>query len=406
MSVTPSTDSKNKLTYPTKNGKVLEFDISEGACSKFGFFHGSRVTTPKGSATVIGVKDDNLWFHIDRDSGASFWDNGKDYEALLYQLGVQLDDNDFSTITDKSGQYRVKRVTYMNKPISIVLQNENGPCPLISIGNVLLLQQKISIDQDIKTITLKKLGDKIIGYARLIYHDNPDILPIIDDYDKNVLPSLETGLIVNIKFDNICGFDKTEPCQIFDYLKIKLVHGWIYPEEAEGHVFVSDLTYNDLAAKMTSFGQSFPDITSSTEEQIRDFFACNQLTIKGLELIKENLEEDELCVFFRNNHFATMTKHAGDLHILVSDVGYESESAVVWDKIIGIGGENLFLSGEFKTRRENQVEIARLDLLAIGYNDEQVGQAIDHVNQSKLTDSSEPFSIAIEYLNSKGYTPG
>lgn len=43
----------------------------------------SRVQTPKGCATAIGVYHENIWFHIDGDAGATYWDNIRSYSDLL-----------------------------------------------------------------------------------------------------------------------------------------------------------------------------------------------------------------------------------------------------------------------------------------------------------------------------------
>lgn len=57
------------------------FDISEAACQPFGFYHGYRVSTPRGGATVIGVKDGSLWVHVDHEQGATILPGN--YEQLL-----------------------------------------------------------------------------------------------------------------------------------------------------------------------------------------------------------------------------------------------------------------------------------------------------------------------------------
>ena len=36
--------------------------------------------------------------------------------------------------------YRLKVVTFFNREVPIVLQNQNGPCPLLAIANILLLR--------------------------------------------------------------------------------------------------------------------------------------------------------------------------------------------------------------------------------------------------------------------------
>ncbi|KAK5575798.1 hypothetical protein RB653_006932 [Dictyostelium firmibasis] len=388
--------------YKSRDGRLVDFDVSRDSCEKYGFFAGSRVMTPKGPGTVIGVFEGNLWFHIEGDDGATFWDNGKDYESLVFKLNVQLIDDE--PIGPTENKYRVKRINYLKRDVSIILQNENGPCPLISIANVLLLSQKIYLDADIQFVTIKKLGDLIMKQAKILYKDNQDILDILEDYSKNVLPSLEKGLIVNIYFDSIQGFEKTEPCQIFDYLNIKLVHGWIVdPQQKEVKQLIGHLNYNDLAPKIVTFDQSFPNAKPELQQKINDFANSNQLTDYGLSLIQENLKEDELCVFFRNNHFATMTKHDGYLHILVSDVGYERENNIIWDRIMSKEGESIFLSGDFRSRKDELIIEVVNTLKLFGFKDNEVDEAKSYIQTIDKMDV-DLVDEATKYLQSRGYT--
>ena len=57
---------------------------------------------------------------------------------------------------------------------------------------------------------------------------------------------------------------------------------------------------------------------------LQDFLegTSNQLTYPGLEGLHKGLRQNELAVFFRNNHFNTIFLHQGSLHILVTDMGY------------------------------------------------------------------------------------
>ncbi|EAL72235.1 hypothetical protein ACTFIW_009702 [Dictyostelium discoideum] len=388
--------------YKSKDGKLIDFDVSRPSCERYGFFAGSRVMTPKGAGTVIGVYENNLWFHIEGDEGASYWDNGKDYESLVFKLSVQLIDDE--PIGPTENRYRVKRITYLKKEVSIILQNENGPCPLISIANVLLLSQKIYLDPDIQFVTIKKLGDLIMKHAKSLYKENQDVLEILEDYNKNVLPSLEKGLIVNIYFDSIQGFEKTEPCQIFDYLNIKLVHGWIVdPNQKEVKQLIGHLNYNDLVPKIVTFDQSFPNAKPELQQKINDFANSNQLTDYGLSLIQEHLKEDELCVFFRNNHFATMTKHDGYLHILVSDVGYERENNIIWDRIMSKEGESIFLSGDFRSRKDELIIEVVNTLKLFGFKDNEVDEAKSYIQTIDKMDV-DLVDEATKFLQSRGYT--
>eukprot|EP00568_Trieres_chinensis_P000851 CAMPEP_0183300218 /NCGR_PEP_ID=MMETSP0160_2-20130417/6722_1 /TAXON_ID=2839 ORGANISM="Odontella Sinensis, Strain Grunow 1884" /NCGR_SAMPLE_ID=MMETSP0160_2 /ASSEMBLY_ACC=CAM_ASM_000250 /LENGTH=388 /DNA_ID=CAMNT_0025462603 /DNA_START=132 /DNA_END=1299 /DNA_ORIENTATION=+ len=65
----------------------------------------------------------------------------------------------------------------------------------------------------------------------------------------------------------------------------------------------------------------------------------HQLTYHGLHELHNHVAEECLCVFFRNNHFATMTKHEGVLYLLVTDLGYANVSEIVWEKLDSINGD-------------------------------------------------------------------
>lgn len=41
--------------------------------------------------------------------------------------------------------YKVKAITFMNRKVPIMMQNENGPCPLLALANVMLLRNHISL---------------------------------------------------------------------------------------------------------------------------------------------------------------------------------------------------------------------------------------------------------------------
>jgi len=73
----------------------------------------------------------------------------------------------------------------------------------------------------------------------------------------------------------------------------------------------------------------------------------HQLTQYGLSILYEHLSENELCVFFRNNHFSTITKHEGLLYLLVTDLGYANVPNVVWEKLDVIDGDTEYVNATF-----------------------------------------------------------
>jgi hypothetical protein len=57
--------------------------------------------------------------------------------------------------------YHLKWIMWHDKKTPIVTQNENGPCPLIAISNILLLRGKIILPSVMEIITAKQLMDYI-----------------------------------------------------------------------------------------------------------------------------------------------------------------------------------------------------------------------------------------------------
>jgi len=57
--------------------------------------------------------------------------------------------------------YHLKWIMWHEKKIPIVTQNENGPCPLIAISNILLLRGKIILPSVMEIVTAKELMDYI-----------------------------------------------------------------------------------------------------------------------------------------------------------------------------------------------------------------------------------------------------
>ena len=65
--------------------------------------------------------------------------------------------------------YHVKWVTFKSKQVPIITQNENGPCPLLAIMNVLMLQGKVKLPTMLEIVTsgqlMEYLGDCIFENA-------------------------------------------------------------------------------------------------------------------------------------------------------------------------------------------------------------------------------------------------
>mmetsp|Transcript_21066 Transcript_21066/g.31436 ORF Transcript_21066/g.31436 Transcript_21066/m.31436 type:complete len:566 (-) Transcript_21066:64-1761(-) len=74
----------------------------------------------------------------------------------------------------------------------------------------------------------------------------------------------------------------------------------------------------------------------------------HQLTYHGLEQLHAHIGEDAVHVFFRNNHFGTITKHDGILYLLATDLGYANTPEIVWEKLDSIDGNTEYVNEYFE----------------------------------------------------------
>jgi len=96
-----------------------------------------------------------------------------------------------------------------------------------------------------------------------------------------------------------------------------------------------------------------------TKSQVANAFltsSSHQLTHHGLEQLHKHTGDGSLSVFFRNNHFATLTKHNGILYLLATDLGYANTPEIVWEKLDDIDGDTEY-ANEFFARPAPRTEL-------------------------------------------------
>lgn len=251
--------------------------------------------------------------------------------------------------------YCVKWIPWKGERTPIVTQSSNGPCPLLAIMNILFLQWKVQLPPQKEVITsdelMAHLGDCLLSIKpqekseglQLNFQQN------VDDA-MTVVPKLATGLDVNVRFTGVSDFEYTPECSIFDLLSIPLYHGWLVdPQSPEAVSAVGKLSYNQLVEKIITCKHS-SDTNLVTEGLIAEQFlesTAAQLTYHGLCELTAAAKEGELSVFFRNNHFSTMTKHKGHLYLLVTDQGFLQEEQVVWESLHNVDGDSCFCDSDF-----------------------------------------------------------
>ncbi len=249
--------------------------------------------------------------------------------------------------------YHIKWINFGDRCCPIVTQNVNGPCPLIGVLNVLLLRGKVVLNENTEVVSVDQLMQHV---GETLLNSLPDVKD--SNLEQNVsdamavLPKLQTGLDVNVKFCGVSKFEFTSELVIFDLLSIPLYHGWLVdPQQTETAAAIADLGYNALVERIISEKHS-----EETEKATRSFVAqqfledtASQLTYHGLYELTTTLKDNELAVFFRNNHFSTIYKRNGELFLLVTDQGFLKEPKVVWETLSSIDGDGHFVDDRFVT---------------------------------------------------------
>ncbi|XP_058085626.1 uncharacterized protein LOC131233064 isoform X3 [Magnolia sinica] len=174
------------------------------------------------------------------------------------------------------GVYKIKVVQFFDSVVPIILQNANGPCPLIALGNILLLRKQLRLDSDMSEISeeilIECIADRLLDSfqnksASNVGNEKQNIMDML-----NLLPNFATGIDVNPKFRKIDDFELTTEHAIFDLAGIKLYHGWIVdPQDSDLLAAIGSKCYNTLVEHLVSLetGNAAEEVTKrgDTEEE-------------------------------------------------------------------------------------------------------------------------------------------
>ena len=280
----------------------------------------------------------------------------------------------------------------------IMVQNANGPCPLLALVNALVL----STPSDAATalvetlrvreqVSLGLLLDAVIeelmsGRRRDAVGKLPDVTDLY-----GFLLNLHTGMNVNPRFvpeeetvnlmdapididipanlhqaRKAGGFENTREMKLYSTFSIPLIHGWIPPRNHPAYSALkrSARTYEDaqnlmfreeeLEDKLQQQGLTPEEQTILEDIASVKYFlnsTATQLTGYGLDTMTESLAPGSIAILFRNDHFSTLYRHprSGQLLTLVTDMGYAGHDEVVWESLVDVSGEGCeFFSGDFR----------------------------------------------------------
>ncbi|KAK6016204.1 hypothetical protein OSTOST_18316 [Ostertagia ostertagi] len=151
-----------------------------------------------------------------------------------------------------------------------------------------------------------------------------DVITQLLDARANFVTSLTLSLLPHYLYLIYC-------------VSIYIMDGSLIPRKAVG-----DLTYNQLVEQIC-------DESNYNRLLLQEFLEENvtQLTYHGLIGLMEAMQDGELAVLFRNNHFHTIHKRKDLLYLLVSDSGYVNEPSIVWESFNNVDGSSIFFASDF-----------------------------------------------------------
>ncbi|KAF7933397.1 hypothetical protein BELL_0034g00190 [Botrytis elliptica] len=311
-----------------------------------------------------------------------------------------------AALRQKKETYEIKKISWHdinaqhNPRISpILVQNANGPCPLLALVNALTLSTPANVEtalvETLRSREQVSLGllldavfDELMSGRR---GDAAQELPDVGDLYSFLL-TLHTGMNVNPLFfpvdstqsandprnsmphihpaqreSSLPGtFEETREMKLYGTFSVPLIHGWLPEEESPAYMALkrSAKSYEDaqnlmfheevLEEKLVAEGLSFEEQGILEDiSTIKAFFisAATQLTAHGLNLITKSMSPGAVAILFRNDHFSTIFKHPTTLQLLqlVTDSGYAGHAEVVWEGLIDVNGERAeFYSGDFR----------------------------------------------------------
>ncbi|KAE8710823.1 hypothetical protein F3Y22_tig00110319pilonHSYRG00422 [Hibiscus syriacus] len=188
----------------------------------------------------------------------------------------------------KECMHKTKPIQFLGRTTPIILQNDNGPCPLLAICNILLLRNNLSLSPDIAEVSQEKLLSLV---AERLIDSNSNVnnkdAGYVENQQQNIadaidlLPRLATGIDVNIKFRRMDDFEFTRECAIYDLLDIPLYHGWIVdPQDYETASAIGSKSYNTIMGELVTLETRKMEVScKNNSEDCVDFAAATTATL-------------------------------------------------------------------------------------------------------------------------------
>ncbi len=397
-----------------------------------------------------GDDDDDDGFDDDDDEHDAFGDGDESGEVRRRRAALLAHRSGGQVALGGATLCAVKLLQFGGRCVPVVLQNQNGPCPVIALINVLLLrgQVRLPVGPDVR---LAVCASTVAAYIADV--SGTHTLQIGEGQESvfvtELLHKILTGMDVNFSFRDITDFQMSPAIALFTIAEVPLLHLWL-ADAADADLMSalrSSSPYLDdvlavlavvderaaaaaaAAAKLTTPAAANPDAppllapppppqrplmkeslddnesTADADDRIRidddddddeddddddddddersrrwgkskkqstvfspktaklaappttrapakddvkftlsesetaalvAFYGATQqaqFTEAGIAALQRQLDEDAPAVLFFSNHFFVVTKHGGQLFVLVTDAGLALKPGIVWESL-------------------------------------------------------------------------
>ncbi|KAJ6107108.1 hypothetical protein N7523_008431 [Penicillium sp. IBT 18751x] len=314
----------------------------------------------------------------------------------------------------RSETYSIRKINWTDRTgqllqSPILVQTQNGPCPLLALINALVLRSGPKLQTPIiralrsrEQISLGLLIEAL--FEELTTCLGPDEeFPDIEALTR-FLTMLHTGMNVNPRLilvngfpitwdasvtrltndlaqettDSLGTFQETDDLRLYSTFRVPLIHGWVASWSSREHTAMTRVAQLHEDIQLLPFrrqeledqvmqGRSLSPEEEQTMADIQaiqnfvDVENATQLSPFGLTQLTTQLAPGSVSIFFRNDHFSTLYKHpqSHQLFTLVTDAGYANHAEVVWESLVDVTGFNSeFLAGDFRAVSHGPSETA------------------------------------------------
>lgn len=243
------------------------------------------------------------------------------------------------------------------KDRKVLLQNQDGPCFVLALVNSV---EELPLDLG-DSVSLEKVYaiiiERCIEQAGCVEIDTERLL--------DLLPGLNAGLLVNPTLDDVhidmfsdIEEDNVVILKLLQIFGVKLYHGFIMDSE-----LLTSMKENEISCDFNhcqDYVASHIDDPSEICNRLSTFLVSNQLTERGMKKLQDAVEDNEIFILFRNNHFSSCIKVDGTIYCLVTDLGYLDQQDITWMSL-SINDDGDFFNSNFEpstiVQKENPIPL-------------------------------------------------